>query len=382
MDKPTDLTDLTEVVGLSAEEREDLQPVCQKFPFRSNSYYMGLIDWNDPHDPVRRIIVPDCEELAEWGDLDPSNEGDYRVAPGLEHKYPDTALMLVSDVCAGVCRFCFRKRLFMCETDETRLDVSESLGYIRAHTEITDVLVSGGDPLVLPTHQLRDIIGALRDIEHVQAVRIGTKMPAFNPYRILDDPSLLEMVEEFTTAHKRLYFMVHFDHPRELSDVALRGLQMLQKAGAILCNQAPMIRGLNDDVDTLVELFRTLAAAGVSPYYVFQCRPTVGNAPYSVPIEEGYTIFRQAQDQCSGLAKRARFAMSHATGKIEIAGVSDGLVYVKYHRAHDSGDYGRMLTLRSNPEARWLDDYAEAEALTRQAGGGMLVGAEDREAAD
>jgi L-lysine 2,3-aminomutase len=153
--------------------------------------------------------------------------------------------------------------------------------------------------------------------------------------------------------------MTHFVHPRELSEPAIRGIDMLQKAGAITANQTPLIRGINDDPEVLAELLAKLSFVGDVPYYIFQCRPAVGNKAYTVPIEEGYEIVERAKGLVSGLAKRVRFVMSHSTGKIEIIGVSDGFVYFKYHRAANDKDSGRFMVFQSNPGAYWLDDYAE-----------------------
>jgi L-lysine 2,3-aminomutase len=134
---------------------------------------------------------------------------------------------------------------------------------------------------------------------------------------------------------------------------------MLQEAGAIISNQTPLLRGINDDKEILKELFNKLAAIGVPPYYLFQCRPTSGNHPFSVPIEEGYRIFEQAKAELSGLAKRSRFIMSHATGKLEIVGLTDSDVIFKYHNAAHEENDSRILVFKRNPEATWLDDYTE-----------------------
>ncbi|UCE49226.1 MAG: hypothetical protein JSW47_03610, partial [Phycisphaerales bacterium] len=158
---------------------------------------------------------------------------------------------------------------------------------------------------------------------------------------------------------KRIYVVTHFAHPRELTEPAVRAIGMLQKAGAITANQTPLIRGINDNPEVMAELLANLSFIGAAPYYIFQCRPAVGNRAYTVPIEEGYEIVEQAKALVSGLAKRVRFVMSHSTGKIEIVGLSNGLVYFKYHRAADDNDSGRFLVLQSNPGAYWLDDYAE-----------------------
>jgi lysine 2,3-aminomutase len=352
-------TKLEQIEQLSKGKRAELKKVVDVFPFRSNDYYLSLIDWDDPDDPIRTIIIPKLHELEEWGRLDPSDEESYTIMPGLEHKYNSTALLLVSNVCEGICRYCFRKRVFIDSGREYLRDAAAAMQYIKEHKEITNVLLTGGDPLVLATAKLENIVRQLREIEHVQIIRIGTKMPAFNPYRIIEDPALLEMISKYSTKQKKIYVMTHFVHPRELTDVAVKGINLLQKAGALLANQMPLIRGLNDDPCIMAELLGQLSFIGAIPYYIFQCRPAIGNKAYTVPVEKGYEIVEQAKSLVSGLAKRARYVMSHATGKIAILGKTKEFMYFKYHRAADDKDSGRFLAFRSNPNAYWLDDYDE-----------------------
>lgn len=340
-----------------AEQRRMLQ-VEQRYAFRSNSYYNSLINWDDPLDPIRRIIIPDQDELQQWGQLDASGEHTYAKTPGLEHKYSDTALLLVSDMCGALCRFCFRKRLFMAGNHEVSRDVTQGLDYIRNHPEINNVLLTGGDPLLLSTIKLRDIIRKLREIEHVRIIRIGSKMPAFNPYRILDDPELLTLFKTYSLPQRRIYLMAHFNHPRELTEQAIEALTRIQEAGVCIMNQTPIIRGVNDNAETLSELLNTLSFIGVAPYYVFQCRPTKGNAAYTVPVEESYEIFAEAISKCSGLARRCRFSMSHVSGKVEVAGLTEDQIFFRYHRSPDPDrNPGEIIVCERNPEGYWLDDY-------------------------
>ncbi|MBU0515859.1 MAG: KamA family radical SAM protein [Proteobacteria bacterium] len=360
--KPKYVTGLDQVAGLTAEESRVLHPVVGRFEFRASDYYLSLIDWDDPDDPLRRIVVPSLDELDHWGRLDPSSEETYQVAPGVQHKYNSTALLLASDMCGGLCRFCFRKRLFIRHGDDVSLDVSHGLDYIRRHPEINNVLITGGDSLMIPTRRLRKIIHELRRIDHVRVIRLGTKMPAYNPHRILNDPDLIDLVRRYSLNRHRLYFMLHFNHWRELTDQAVRALALLQGAGAILCNQTPLIRGVNDDPRTMSRLLNELSYLGVPPYYVFQCRPTIGNKTYAVPVEEGYRIFDMARVHSSGLAKRARFVMSHAEGKIEVVGLTEEHVFFKFHRAAEDEDSARFMIYRRNPQAYWFDDYSEVVA--------------------
>ena len=362
---PKYLTKLAQVPQLSETERNNLEKVNEEFVFRTNDYYQSLINWDDPNDPIRRIVMPDVRELDDWGQLDASNEEKYTKVKGLEHKYTSTALLLVNEVCAAYCRFCFRKRLFMDENDEVTKDITEGLEYIREHQEITNVLLTGGDPMIMSTSKLEPIIKQIREIDHVKIIRIGTKIPAFNPHKIVNDPSLHKMIKTYSTDEKKIYIMAHFNHPRELTEIAVKGLNMLMQSGAIVLNQTPLIKGVNDDPEVLAELFNQLSFIGVPPYYVFLCRPTLGNEPFAIPVEEGYEIFEKARSKCSGLAKRARLVMSHESGKIEMVGMSDGQVFFKYNRSVDTQNDASFHTFESNPDAYWFDDYHESEAVLK-----------------
>lgn len=351
---------LTDITQLSQEEVKALQPVADAYAFRVSDYYLKLIDWNDPDDPIRQLVIPRVDEMNDWGKLDASNEAANTVMRGVQHKYPDTALLLCNEVCGAYCRYCFRKRLFMDESDETSKDLTPGIAYIAAHPEITNVLLTGGDPLLLSTRRLTEVISQLREIEHVKIIRIGSKMTAFNPFRVLDDPALIEMFAKYSTPEKRIYLMNHFDHPRELTPEAIECLDKLIRAGVIMTNQCPMIAGINDDPLVLSEMFRKLSWIGVPPYYVFQGRPTSGNDPYKVPIVRGWEIFREALRSGSGLARRARFVMSHETGKIEILAVDEKHIYLRYQRAKESGLRGRFLVYKRRDDAYWLDELEPA----------------------
>ncbi|HCE02026.1 MAG TPA: hypothetical protein DEQ98_02190 [Acidobacteria bacterium] len=245
---------LDQVEQLSPEQRDRLGPVTARYVFRANDYYLGLIDWDDPDDPIRQLIIPREEELAEWGTLDASNEESVTVAHGVQHKYTDTVLLLCNEVCGAYCRYCFRKRLFMDDNDEVTNDVSEGLRYIADHPEVTNVLLTGGDPLLMSTRRLVEIFEALRAIPHVKIIRLGSKMPAFDPYRVLNDPDLQAAFRTYSTPTQRIYLMAHFDHPRELTDVAIQGIDACIRNGVICLNQCPMIKGINDDPHVLADM--------------------------------------------------------------------------------------------------------------------------------
>lgn len=356
------VTRLENVTQLSEKQRQQLDEVTRSYAFRANDYYLRLIDWSDPADPIRQLIIPHEDELSEFGRLDASNEAANTIARGVQHKYPDTVLLLCNEVCGAYCRYCFRKRLFMNENEEITRDMSEGIRYVAEHPEVTNVLLTGGDPLLMNTRRLIELLAALREIPHVQIIRIGSKMPAFNPWRVLDDKRLQAAFRKFSTAHKRIYLMAHFDHPRELTEPAIAGLDRLIRCGVICCNQNPLIRGINDDPQVLAELWRKLSWIGVPPYYVFQGRPTAGNGPYVVPIVRGWEIFREALRLGSGLARRARFVMSHESGKIEILGVDEKQIYLRYQRAKDPALRGRFMVYKRDDSAYWLDQLEPADA--------------------
>lgn len=348
--------DTRKLSEVPCQERAALGGVAARYAFRANDYYLSLIDWNDPADPIRRLIVPHPDELEDGGDLDPSGEASNTVVQGLQHKYRDTAVLLCNEVCGGYCRYCFRKRLFMDGVSEVARDLSGAFQYIAEHPEIANVLLTGGDPLLLATQRLATILEALRAIPHVRIIRIGSKMPAFNPWRILDDPELHAAFRKYSEPRRRIYLMAHFDHPRELTDAAIAALDVCITCGVICVNQCPLIRGINDDPKVLSSLYKELSFIGCPPYYLFQCRPTAGNRPYQVPIVRGWEIFREALRRGSGLARRPRFVMSHASGKIEIAGVDKRYIYLRPHRAKSIAEQGRLKIYHRNDDARWLDD--------------------------
>lgn len=275
---------------LSDKEKVVLNKVSEKYKFRTNSYYNALIDWSDTNDPLRKIVIPDEDELIHWGTLDSSNEVSYQPVESLEHKYGSTALLLCNDVCGAYCRFCFRKRLFQDENDEVKKDLSKAIAYIKNHKEINNVLLTGGDPLMMSNRRLFFILGELRNISHVKVVRIGTKMLAFNPYCILDNDELIDFFKTYSQ-FKKVYFMLHFNHPREITEELISAVKKVQNAGIATLNQTPIIKGVNDSADILADLLNKLSFLGVFPYYIFCCRPTAGNYSYAIPIEEGYRIW-------------------------------------------------------------------------------------------
>jgi lysine 2,3-aminomutase len=344
---------IPELRGVGAKA---LDEVADRFAFRANDYYLGLVDWDDSDDPIRQLVIPQRGELGEWDSLDASDEAANTVVQGLQHKYADTALFLAASTCAAYCRYCFRKRLFMGHNEEIALDPGPALAYVREHAEIKDVLLTGGDPLVLNTEVFARILRGFASIEHVRTVRIGSKMPAFNPGRILDDAALIDLLATVAGRETSLYFMAHFDHPRELTERAREAIGVIQGAGVHVVNQCPVVRGVNDDADVLRELFEMTTVLGMPQYYLFQVRPTAGNEIYEVPLPRSWQLFEAARRSCSGLSRRARLVMSHATGKIEVCGLDRDHIHLRYHRARNPNDEGRIMIARRDDQATWFDD--------------------------
>lgn len=371
--RPKYISDIRKIPGithyLSEGELVKLEQVTSELlMFRANEYYLNLIDWRDENDPIRRLIFPTEDELNDtlplYSKLDASNEQKYQPIPGVEHKYPDTALFLCSPTCGSYCRYCFRKGPLMKAEEAASIakksDEDAVYDYIREHKEINNVLLTGGDPLILGPKKLDTILSTLREIPHVRNIRIGSKVPAFNPYLILTEPKLIESFAKFSTTNKRIYLMAHFTHPREITPQAKAAMALVQKAGVTVVNQAPIIKGINDKASILRDLFKELSFIGVQPYYMFICRPTKGNETYAVKVEEAAEEFFRAIQSLSGLEKRPRLVMSHETGKIYVSSKTEEQIAFRYHRAADKENVGRTLIFKSNPEARWLEDYYAA----------------------
>lgn len=355
MAQPKYITNIDQIAEIPDDQRAKLKKITEKYVFRVNEYYLGLIDWNDPNDPIRNLVIPNEGEFAEYGRWDASDEDTNYPVPGCQHKYRTTALLICSEVCGSYCRYCFRKRLFRNDVQEAMSDVNPGIEYIAQHPEINNVLLTGGDPLILATPKLRRIIERLRAIDHVKIIRIGSKLPVFNPMRIYEDEQLLELFREYSTPENRIYIMAHINHPREITEQAKKAFKALHDAGVIVVNQTPVLKGINDDSDVLGELLDKLSWAGVTPYYFFINRPVAGNNDFVLSLEDAYNIVEGAKAKTSGLGKRVRLSMSHTSGKVEILAIDNGKAYLKYHQSRDE-DYGKFMVLDCPKDAAWFDD--------------------------
>jgi KamA family protein len=342
---------------ISPRQERQWRHIVGKHPMRITPYYLSLIDWDDPEDPIRRMVLPEAEEMDISGSYDTSGELRSTRMPGLQHKYAQTALILTTNRCAVYCRFCFRKRLIGLPTEEIVTRFSDAARYIERHTEITNVLLSGGDPLILPTRVIERFLERLSLIKHLRFIRIGSRVPLTFPVRLLEDRDLISVFRKYARKPKQLHLVAQFNHPREITRRSSDAIATLLTAGVPVSNQAILLKGVNDDPQILAELHTKLVSIGVHPYYLFQCRPVRRvKRRYQVPIARGVEIVEQARRQLDGISKRFRYVMSHKSGKVEILGIDGGKVYLKYHQARDPANLGKFVVRKVDPDAGWLDE--------------------------
>jgi lysine 2,3-aminomutase len=352
------IEDLANYADLSAKEREQLEQVVQIHPMRVSPYYLSLINWSDPNDPIKKMAVPSLEESNLEGVYDTSGEAENTKMPGLQHKYSETALILATNRCATYCRHCFRKRLVGLPTEEIVKRFEDAADYIAEHEEINNVLISGGDPFVLSNQVIEKFLETLSKIDHLGFIRFGSRTPVTLPSR-LNDPELLAVLKKYSQIDRRLYVVTQFNHTQEVTPQSISAVNNLLKAGVLLSNQTVLLRGVNDNPETLATIMNRLVSIGVTPYYVFQCRPVKRvKTHFQVPICEGVRIVERAKADCNGHSKRFKYIMSHKTGKIEILGMMNGEIYFKYHEAKNRQNLGVMFKRQANEKAGWLDDFS------------------------
>jgi KamA family protein len=352
----TTLEQLQEFVSFSPCEKRELEETIENHPMSVTQHYMDLINWNSEHDPIRKMATPSKEENRIEGTFDTSGERSHTKLRGLQHKYKNTALLLTTNTCATYCRYCFRKRLVGIETDEIVDDWDLVVEYIQKHKEITNILLSGGDPLTLPTASIDTILQKLSVIQHVQFIRFGTRIPVVQPDRIVKDDELISIFRRYSRENKRLYVTTQFNHPREITAKSKEAVNKLKGADILVNNQTVLLKGVNDNPTVMAELQSELTRVGIIPYYIFQCRPVkkVKNL-FQVPLQKAIAIVDETKSMLDGLSKRFRFVMSHETGKIEIMGISDDQMYFKYHEAADHTLTGKIFNKRLNKDDCWLE---------------------------
>ena len=349
---------LKSYMDISPKEEKQLWKVVERHPMRVTPYYMSLIDWDDPNDPIRRTAIPSIDELNLMGTYDTSGEAENTKMPGLQHKYSQTALILSTNRCAMYCRYCFRKRLVGLPSTEVVQRFNNAVKYIEEHKEINNVLISGGDPLFLPTSIINTFLEKLSPISHLSFIRFGSRIPVTYPDRILEDDELLELFKKYSWEDRRIYVVTQFNHSREITEKSTEAVARLLKAGVIVNNQSILLNGVNNNPDVLADLQNKLVSIGVNPYYVFQCRPVKRvKHNFQVSIFEGYNIIEKAKKKLNGHSKRFKYIMSHKTGKIEIVGILKNKIYFKYHQAKNPNNIGKFFERELNKEAGWLDDF-------------------------
>ena len=294
-----DVKTLAKVVKLTDEEREHLEKCLAKFTMEITPYYAALMDREDRDCPVRMQSVPRIAELFnDPSDLDdPLHEDVDSPVPGLTHRYPDRVLLLVTNICSMNCRHCTRRRL-VGDTDVDMPDdyLSKAIDYIRKTKTVRDVLISGGDPFVLSDERLESIIKRIREIEHVEIIRIGSRTPVVMPQRIT--PELCDMLKKYHP----IFVNTHFNHAKEITKEAREACGRLADAGIQLGNQSVLLRGINDAPEVMKQLVHKLLTIRVKPYYIYQCDLSLGISHFRTTVDKGIEIIENLRGHTTGLA--------------------------------------------------------------------------------
>jgi KamA family protein len=408
-----DIEQIPQLAALGPQVIHDMKVVAQVLPFRANSYVVDhLIDWRSvPDDPMFRLVFPSRGMLDEGSFADMARALDsghpeevQRVArqirmklnphpadqlslnrplyqdrqiTGLQHKYAETVLFFPSEgqTCHAYCTFCFRWPQFIRDAN-LRIAMSDRdlvKNYITSHSEVTDLLVTGGDAFTIKARRLRFFLAPFVEPElaHVTTIRLGTKALSFWPYRFVTDPDageLIELVRWLVDSGKHVAIMAHYNHWRELtSSIAQEAICRLQAAGAVLRSQGPLLRGINDDAITWETLWRSQVKLGVVPYYMFISRDTGPRDYFCVPLARAWTIYSHAARRVSGLARTVRGpAMSVSAGKIEVTGVAEiageRVFVLRFLQSRNPAWAFRPFFAKYDGEATWLDDLRPAFA--------------------
>jgi KamA family protein len=408
------LDQLTARAGLSESERLAVRAVATVLPFRTNDYVVEqLIDWAAaPDDPIYRLVFPQAdmlpaEDIKPIADmlargvpdreiqavargvrmrLNPHPAGQLALnipemadepLPGMQHKYPETVLVFPKQgqTCHAYCTYCFRWAQFVGEPDLKMAtdDMTRVVAYLQSHHEVTSVLITGGDPMIMGAGVLRHYIEPLLDprLEHIESIRIGTKSLAYWPQRFVTDPDAdetLELFEQVQAAGKTLALMAHFSHPRELEPPHVAtAVERIRATGAVIRTQAPLIRTINDDAYTWHTMWRAHLRMGMVPYYMFVERDTGPQGYFAVPLARAADIFRDAYSSVSGLCRTVRGpSMSATPGKVCIDGVAEiaGQKVFALHmiQAREPSLVGRPFFAEFDPGAVWLTDLRPAFA--------------------
>jgi lysine 2,3-aminomutase len=295
----TNAAQLEQFMTLTAEEKAGCEFANQKLSLAITPYFFNLIDRDDPDCPIRKQVIPRAGEmqLSAEEKLDSLGEDEHSPVPGLVHRYPDRVLFLVTDRCAAYCRYCTRSRLVSnAQHYDFHPAYQQGLHYIETHPEVRDVLISGGDPLLLSDKKLDHLLGRLRAIPHVEFIRIGSRIPVFLPQRIT--PGLCEVLRK----HGPIWMSIHVNHPKEATLELKEACDRLAFAGVPLGNQSVLLRGINDDADVMKALVHRLLRMRVRPYYIYQMDLITGGAHFKADVRKGIEIIRALRGHTTGYA--------------------------------------------------------------------------------
>jgi len=312
----TTVEELARFIPLSPQEQTQLKLVTIKYPLSVTPYYLSLINVDDPDDPIRKQAVPSFQELSlvRMGFEDPLEERRASVVPGLVHRYPDRVLMVLTDLCPMLCRHCTRKREWQHGIwVRTPTEIKAMLDYIRKNKNVRDVIISGGDPLTLSTRRLEEVISRLRQIDHVEIIRIGSRFPVVLPQRI--DDELCNMLSKYGP----IWLNTHFNHANEVTPEAAAACDRLLRSGVPVNNQSVLLRGVNDTVESQMKLCHALLRIKVRPYYLFHCDEVQGTEHLRTPVEVGIQIIEGLRGHTSGLAVPTFVIdLPHGGGKVSL----------------------------------------------------------------
>jgi len=295
----TTVEDLKKVINLTSKEEKDIEETLKKFRMGITPYYASLMDRDDPNCPVRLQAVPTIME-THMGDADmedPLHEDTDSPVPGLTHRYPDRVLLLITDQCSMYCRHCTRRRFAGQKDSSMPMDrIGAAIDYIRNTPQVRDVLLSGGDALLVSDERLEKIVKELREIPHVEIIRIGSRTPVVLPQRITED--LVNMLKKYHP----IWLNTHFNHSKEITEESKRAITLLADAGIPLGNQSVLLRGVNDCVHVMRELIHNLVKIRVRPYYIYQCDLSMGIEHFRTSVSKGIEIIEGLRGHTSGYA--------------------------------------------------------------------------------
>ncbi|NCA92082.1 KamA family radical SAM protein [bacterium] len=353
----TSIDTLFEMGYIKKEEYAELSKITEKYPLSIPQYYLNLIENKSNSDPIYKMCIASLSEGLAGGKEDTSGEATNTVMEGIQHKYDNTVLLLSTNVCAMYCRHCFRKRLVGQSEEEIIKFADEAVEYVKNHKSVNNILITGGDSFLNSNKIIERYLEKFSEIKHVKFIRFGTRTPVVFPQRIYSDPELLEILKKYSKK-KTVYVVTQFNHPKELTKEAIKATDMLREAGVPILNQTVLLKGVNDNEEILSNLIMNLSANGISPYYIFQCRPVKGvKGLFAVPLARSCDIIDNTRSRLSGIGKRFRFIMSHTKGKVEIVGKADkNTLVLKQHQAKEKKDINKIFTVPIDDSSLWLSE--------------------------